>query len=340
MDQILQNSGHECLGVLTGISKFRTLPGFFKKHFNGKITEFNSPNFIRDKENKSIQIFKSIIYNIARIFLYINSIKNIHKTIQHYNPDLIISFYEPLSGLYRFFYKRRIPCISVAHQYGWKYTGYISGGTWPEKFAVKLLTAISAYGSDKLFCICPEDNSGIKHHRLVFIPPLIRNEVKNSFVNNHDHLTAYLLNSGYKTEIQQWHSAHPEQEIHCFIDADHNESSTSTLKFYSIDEKAFINSLSHCKVLIGTAGYESICEAMYLYKPVLMVPVKNHFEQQLNATFFENAGAGIQSDFFDIDKLLNFTSEFKPANGFKEWADKCPKIIEEEIKALMTMPPN
>ena len=97
----------------------------------------------------------------------------------------------------------------------------------------------------------------------------------------------------------------------------------------------FIESLSSSMALITSAGYETICEAMYMGKPVLMVPVKNHFEQHLNSVFFERFGTGLRSHFFDIDKLLNFTRSFKPVKGFKEWIEKGPDIIEKEIYDLL-----
>ena len=37
-----------------------------------------------------------------------------------------------------------------------------------------------------------------------------------------------------------------------------------------------------CKAYASTAGFESVCEAMYLGKPILMVPA--HIEQDCNAS--------------------------------------------------------
>lgn len=53
--------------------------------------------------------------------------------------------------------------------------------------------------------------------------------------------------------------------------------------------------MAGCKAYASTAGFESICEAMYLGKPVLMVPA--HIEQDCNAYDAMKAGAGIISDF-------------------------------------------
>lgn len=60
--------------------------------------------------------------------------------------------------------------------------------------------------------------------------------------------------------------------------------------------------MAGCKAYASTAGFESICEAMYLGKPVLMVPA--HIEQDCNAYDAMKAGAGIISDSFDLQPLL------------------------------------
>lgn len=335
MEQILTDLGHDCVAALLGVSKFRKTTAFFNRYFKEKVTEFDSPNFILDKSNKSIKLLQSFVYNLFKAHRFFKSIKKINAVVNKLQPDLIVSFYEPLTGLYRFIFNRHIPCISVAHQFGWKFTGYISGGSFSKIFAIRLLTNISAYGSDKLFCIYPEEKTNISDKRIVFIPPLIRKEIKNAASEHKNLITAYLLNSGYKNEIIDWHKSHPEQEINCFIDSVVSDfPQNSTLRFYPIDDTNFIESLLRSKALISTAGYETICEAMYLGKPVLMVPVKNHFEQHLNSIFFERFGAGLRSDFFDIDKLLNFTQSFKPANDLKEWIEKGTAIIEKQICEL------
>ena len=69
----------------------------------------------------------------------------------------------------------------------------------------------------------------------------------------------------------------------------------------------------------STAGFESICEAMYLGKPILMVPA--HIEQDCNAYDAVNSGAGISADDFDISRLISFADTFKHNDGFRQWAN-------------------
>lgn len=75
-----------------------------------------------------------------------------------------------------------------------------------------------------------------------------------------------------------------------------------TLSYHQIDDVKFLNGMANCRAYASTAGFESICEAMYLGKPVLMVPA--HIEQDCNAYDAMIAGAGIIGDSFELESLL------------------------------------
>jgi hypothetical protein len=41
--------------------------------------------------------------------------------------------------------------------------------------------------------------------------------------------------------------------------------------------------MAECRHVVCTAGFESVSEAAWLGKPLFLVPVENHVEQQVNA---------------------------------------------------------
>ena len=91
--------------------------------------------------------------------------------------------------------------------------------------------------------------------------------------------------------------------------------------------------MSTCKALISTAGFESICEAMYLGKPVMMVPVKGQYEQSCNAIDARLSGAGIISDNFDFNKMEIFLQSGN--SGYvasKGWVDGFEQQFLEILK--------
>ena len=103
------------------------------------------------------------------------------------------------------------------------------------------------------------------------------------------------------------------------------------LKFHQISGEKFLNLLRDCSTYISTAGFDSICEAAYLQKNILMVPTKNHYEQLGNANDAVRAGLATMDSFFNIDLALEKqkTRQDNSSRVFKNWVDtKSDKILE------------
>lgn len=73
---------------------------------------------------------------------------------------------------------------------------------------------------------------------------------------------------------------------------------------------------------------------MYLGKPLLMVPA--HIEQDCNAYDAFRSGAGVISEEFDLERLLDFSEHFHPNMAFRYWVRSCDwrilRCIEREEK--------
>ena len=155
------------------------------------------------------------------------------------------------------------------------------------------------------------------------VPPLLREEIKKQTPTNGDHFLVYMVNHGYSEEVNVFHQKHPDVPIHCFWDKKDEPTELKvddTLTFHQLDDKKFIQYMASCKGYLTTAGFESVCEAMYLGKPVLMVPVEGHYEQACNALDAKKAGAGVSSKIFDLEILLNYLPEHRDVGEeFKSW---------------------
>jgi uncharacterized protein (TIGR00661 family) len=94
--------------------------------------------------------------------------------------------------------------------------------------------------------------------------------------------------------------------------------------------------MASAKGLVSTAGFESVCEAMYLNKPVLMVPVEGHFEQYCNSRDAFYAGAGLYDTTFDIHKLDQFASATKTENTYyKKWVNQSSDIVYKQMLTVL-----
>ncbi|MDP4600015.1 MAG: glycosyl transferase, partial [Polaribacter sp.] len=62
---------------------------------------------------------------------------------------------------------------------------------------------------------------------------------------------------------------------------------------YPINEFDFIKSITSCEGVLCGAGFETPSEALFLEKKLMVIPMKNQFEQQCNAAALEKMGVPV-----------------------------------------------
>ncbi len=334
MERLLRNNGHEVVGVLVGKSESRRLPGFFIRSVKSPIKQFSSPNFLPPGANKQVCLTRSILYNLLKVPEYVRSMTYIHQQIKETGAELVINFYELLTGLTYFFLRPSVPHICIGHQYLFLHDQF----RFPKKnkcslFFLKLFTRLTALGaSQKLalsFRYIPKDN----FQHISVVPPLLRQDVLLQESTPGEYIHGYMLNASFSENIMDWHQKHPEIPLRFFWDKWEEEpvkTIDSTLSFYQLDDYEFLRQMAGCKAYASTAGFESVCEAMYLGKPILMVPA--HIEQECNAFDAMQNGAGIIDYNFNLSNLIRFSKNYKPNRLFVEWVKSAENIILNEIE--------
>lgn len=336
---LLIQNGHQVSVVLVGKSKRREIPSFIYEQIKSEIIVFDSPNFVTDKENKSIKVKKTIVSNLLNSKSYYGHLKRIDKIAVSKNPDCIINFYDFLAGMYYFLHNVKIPLICIGHQYLLEHPDFV----FPEKtkksdrFWYMMNTKITHHGASKKLALSFKEMTNSPKDNIIVAPPLLRKEVLELIPENQEHILVYMVNAGFSDEILHWHKKNKQHKIHLFCDRNDwadGQIFNETLTFYKINDKRFLESMRTCKAYASTAGFESICEAMYLGKPVMMVPPLGHFEQQCNALDAELAGAGIQSKTFDLDKLIDFSEKKHDNIVFKKWVEKANDLFLRELTSF------
>lgn len=340
MYDLLTEQGHTVCAVLLGSSGSRDIPEFFFNKIKCPIIKLKSPNFVTDKKNKSINITSSVIHNVGKLKTFRESLRTIDRLIKEHQPDVILNFFDLLIGLYYRFYKPQAKMICIAHQYIYFHPEFeFPEGRWMDKAAIKFYTRLTSFGSSK--------NLGLSFYKIhtnnedvTVVPPLLRKEVFNLEPVHDNFYLLYLVNNGYFEEVLEWHKANPEIELHCFTDQPDtllkaHAFDRTKLFLHAINDTLFLEMMSRAKGLASSAGFESVCEAMYLGKPVLMVPIQGHYEQFCNSRDAYKAGAGIFSDRFDLSKLANFSATFDGSNPwFKNWVVNAKHRIYNEIVSV------
>lgn len=341
LEQMLRSNGHEVVEVLVGKSKSRKLPDFFQREIHAPVHTFESPNFLPTAANKRSNVPRSVAYNICRLPVYLKSIHFLFNRIRNSKVDLVINFYELLIGLTYLLTNPGVPQLSIGHQYLFLHPDFrFPKGSPVSMFFLRLFTRLTCIGSQSKLALSFRQMPDDDLHSIKVVPPLIRREVRGCRVSDGDYLLGYLLNAGFSDMVMRWHSEHPEVKLLFFWDKKGMPEEyrvDETLTFHQIDDKSFVRAMAGCKAYATTAGFESVCEGLYLHKPILMVPA--HIEQDCNAFDASLSGAGIVSHDFDLSRLLDFSRNYKPDTHFHSWENmgmaKIISIIEQTATVEM-----
>lgn len=330
LQHLLTAQGHEICAVMVGKSERREIPQFFYDKINAPIIPISSPNFVTDANNKSISLSKTILYNLKYFRRYWKNARKIHELVKKYQPDYIINFYEFLCGVYFLTYKpKNVKHICIGHQYLINHPDFSLPEDYSkrEKFFYDLNTIITSFNAYKKLALSFRKMNDISEKKIFVVPPLLRKEVLETTPENEGHLLVYMVNAGYADEVIKWHKNYKDVVIHLFCDRKDIDDGTifdETLTVHKLNDQKFLASMKTAKAYASTAGFESVCEAMYLGKPVMLIPPKGHFEQSCNALDAQITGGGIVYDSFDISKLLEYLPKHKNEHSatFKEWVNK------------------
>ncbi|MFA5211250.1 MAG: glycosyltransferase family protein [Patescibacteria group bacterium] len=333
---ILEKKGHKVVEVLVGKDKKRNLPIFFVEKIKVPVSNFFSPDFATTKKIRT-NIWKSFFINLFKIPIFIRSIFFIRKKIKESNPDIIINLYDFLAGFSNFVFSFKKPFVCLANQYIFLHPDFEFPLTESkiEIKAMNLYNKITCLKADKIFALSLEKKEDILNKKIIVIPPILRPEVFLETSKKENYICGYLMNQFLVDKIKELHQKNPKEEWHFFWDkkdADEITVFNKTLFFHRLNDFVFLKYLSSCKGFIGTAGFESLAEAIYFEKPVAMIPT--HIEQACNAFETEKNGAGIVLNDFDLEKFLNYIPKYKPSTAFKKWVESGEDKIIKEIENI------
>ena len=340
MEDLLRRNGHEVVEVLVGKSNSRSLPGFFNRSIKAPIKRFLSPNFLPTPANKRVSLFRSIAYNVTRIHTYIESIHYINTRIKESGANLVINFYELLTGLTYLLYRPAVPQISIGHQYLFLHHDF----KFPDKNSLELLllrlfTRLTCIGAYEKLALSFREMKDDASQRICVVPPLLRQDILSCEGTDGDYIHGYMVNAGFGENVRAWHEMRPDVPLHFFWDKKDEDEECKVderLTFHQIDDIKFLRYMMGCKAYATTAGFESVCEAMYLGKPLLMVPA--HIEQECNAYDATLSGAGVISDTFDLGRLLDFATNYHPDASFRYWVRSCDRRIISYVESVISVP--
>ncbi|NVK49811.1 MAG: glycosyltransferase [Cyclobacteriaceae bacterium] len=333
---LIRSQGHELSAVVLGKSKRREIPEFFLREIKTEIHWIASPNFETDQNEKQILIGKTILGNLLKLPTFLKSLQQINRLVKLHQPDVILNFYDLLGGLYNVFYQPKAEFWSIGHQYLALQADFTFAPS--RAFAKQLFlinTKVTAWGASRILALSFKHSIAI-HPKIQVVPPLLRNEIKTLTPSLGNFYLAYLVNPGYSSELFAYAKANPSIQIKAYWDkkdAAYVENPLPNLSFHRVNDKKFLEDMAACKGLACTAGFESVCEAAYLGKIVMVIPVTGQYEQACNALDAEKHQIARKGKIFDFSFLEQQSSNFQQNPiYFRKWCEEWPEILQKIIQ--------
>lgn len=295
--QFLNKYNYDVSCVLGAVKKVG-LPKFFTDEFN--VVTFEGFDFVFDSDSRVI-IWKTILKNILELPRLIYAFIKICKTIKQENPDTIVNFYEPLVGLTALFFPK-INYISISHQNAMTLDVYPKvHGYFVQKFFLKLINCITTIKAKKVALSYYE----FSDDTVICCPPVLRQSSYDTSDKTEDFVLIYLMNQDMLPGLIDEAIKNPQIKMECFTRLTKHFTCPRNLKLHKLDGKLFQEKMKVCKAVICSGGFETSAEAILNNKPLLMVPIPNHYEQYANCNDAEEHGFGVYSKKIELYKLPN-----------------------------------
>lgn len=222
--------------------------------------------------------------------------------------DLIVSDYEPVTSWAALKAGKR--SIGLSHQ-----ASFLSGRTpRPDRYSILAERVL------KYFAPC---HHAIGFHFLrydSFIEgPIIRSEVRNLVPVNGDHITVYLPAFDHETLFSIF-SQYRQVKWQIFSPLCTETGSRQNVTVHPVGNKPFLQSLEQSAGVITSAGFETCAEAIYLGKKLMVIPIKNQYEQLCNAAALHKMGVPVN---YSLGRPL--------ISSIKKWLETPQRVSLPEI---------
>jgi uncharacterized protein (TIGR00661 family) len=250
-------------------------------------------------------------------------------------PDLVISDFE--SFAYVFAKQHQIPIISIDNMQVMNRCKLDIEIPKSEKENFSLARTIvkSKLPGCRHYFVSSFFETEIVKKNTTLVPPIIRDVILNARVNRGKHILVYQTSVSLTTitgVLQQF------PDIPFFVYGFGKDETHGNVVFKSFSEDGFVKDLASSRAVIANGGYSFISEAVYLQKPVYSFPIKNQFEQFVNASYIDKCGYGRHFENLDADSLKAFLYDqhLFNRNLLNYWQDGNTvlfALLEKELRA-------
>ncbi len=337
---ILHRSGHLVCKAVVSQGGDSTLPDYFEECLGAPVIKVPSGRFFVNHETRSIDWGRTLVSNSFRWNEFNRNFTILNEILQNDQPDIIVNFFEPLAGFFIIRERPKIPMVAVAHQFMFLHPQYqFPPGFEVQRISTVAFTRLTGLGAERRLALSIYDAPPLPEKKIVVMPPLLRDEFFELPKDvSEPYFLIYLYHHSLSKDVIAWHKRNPTYQLHCFWnnnEADEITHYSDTLTFHRLHGSRFLEMMALCQGLVTTSGFETMAEAMYLRKPLMLNPLHKHFEQHCNGLDGTNLGAAIQTSDLNLDRLIEFIPNYNfDPTKFRSWIGKAEEMFVRELEIV------
>jgi len=324
----LVRRGHQVKIVVSGRAY-----AFLKRHF-ADVVEIKglTIEYAKGAMNRDMSLLKNVLLSPAMLFQNVSAYVD---DVRHFAPRMVFSDFD--SYAYFFAKRFRLPIVSLDNQqiiHKCRHDKAITKGVQADYRATRAFVKAKLPGCDHYVI-----TSFFKPHVrakfddvVTLVPPILREQVLDARPTRGKHVLVYQTSTSDKALLATLNRLTAHRFVVYGLGRDALEGNC-TVKSFS--ESGFVDDLASARAVVTNGGLSLIHEAIYLHKPILSVPVRHQFEQEMNARYLEEYGYGLAAPHMDADVIDAFLSqERKYTRALEEHKQDGNQVLYRKIDKL------
>jgi uncharacterized protein (TIGR00661 family) len=312
--QRLIEAGHEVMFV--GSQKSLE---YLKQYFGERVLEIFGLSFAYDGER--IDKSETLMQNLMRLPEGNKQNEELFRQyFEPFCPDLVISDFEPFSAWWAWW--RQVPFISIDHEHMLTLCSLEHPQkNWFSRLTASVVTECHYVGA-VAYIIINFFKAPLNIEEALLAPPIVRPVVASLEPSRGEHIVVYSTTGEGEQGLRELLGAFGGQEFVIYGFDKRAEEGNCIFRERSTED--FLEDLAGSRGVIASAGFSLLSECMYLRKKMLLVPLKNQYEQIINAQYIEQLGLGISAEELageGIERFLSRLDEPMPSDERILWPD-------------------
>lgn len=243
-------------------------------------------------ESNEVRFAETMRCNLHEVLTLSDTVTDLADAFNDYRPELLITDFEAFSP--RAARRIGLPVISFNHQQIVTETEYdLPPRYWFHAAVTSFAIWLIAPSQPEHLLITSFFFPPLKHPAYTtLVPPIIRPAVQALTPSRGDHVLVYYNHTdGAQHVLNTLRQVDARFVVYNFETPEDPEAYPN-LQFKAPSLDGFLADLATSRAVICTAGFTLMSEALFLGKPLLVVPNRGIFEQTINALFLEQEGLG------------------------------------------------